>query len=192
MSIRLIASYAAAGALTVYGAIGITGAAKAQANVWKECGTQYQVAKAADELNGQSWRDFLQACRVRLAERMAPAAVPGPSDATNTRDSFLKECGAQYRVAKAANELKGQSWLDFLKACRARIAEQPALGEAGATTSPPASVPAAEFNDCSASGGRPGPDCCSCGSSRSYHFRVWGGDGAARFHADDPFRRCSR
>ena len=121
------------------------GAANAQANVWKECGAQYQAAKAANELNGQSWRDFLKACRVRLAERSAPAATPGSSDATNARANILKECGAQYQVAKAANELKGQSWLDFLKACRARVAEQPAPAEAGATVSPPASVPAAEL-----------------------------------------------
>ena len=192
MSIRLIASYAAAGALTVYGAIGITGAAKAQANVWKECGTQYQVAKAADELNGQSWRDFLKACRVRIAERMAPAAVPGPSDATNTRDSFLKECGAQYRVAKAANELKGQSWLDFLKACRARIAEQPALGEAGATASPPASIPAAESTIAPPPAAAPAPIAAPAATPAPAISEFWGGDGAARFHADDPFRRCSR
>ncbi|WP_245257153.1 hypothetical protein [Methylocystis rosea] len=57
-----------------------TSEAAAQANVLKECGSQYQSAKTANELAGQSWQDFLKACRARLAERPAEAkpaeAVP--------------------------------------------------------------------------------------------------------------------
>lgn len=75
MSIRLAVSYAAAGALAVVLAAASTGEAKAQANVLKECGGQYQAAKAANELKGQSWQDFLKACRTRLAEP-APAETP--------------------------------------------------------------------------------------------------------------------
>ncbi|PWB78794.1 MAG: hypothetical protein C3F11_22110 [Methylocystaceae bacterium] len=76
MSIRLAVSYAAAGALAVGLSAASTGEAKAQANVLKECGTQYQAAKAANELKGQSWQDFLKACRARLAEQPAPAEAP--------------------------------------------------------------------------------------------------------------------
>ncbi len=76
MSIRLAVSYAAAGALAVGLAAVSTGEAKAQANVLKECGTQYQAAKAANELKGQSWQDFLKACRARLAEPAAPVEAP--------------------------------------------------------------------------------------------------------------------
>lgn len=76
MSIRLAVSYAAAGALVVGLAAVSTGKAKAQANVLRECGTQYQAAKAANELKGQSWQDFLKACRARLAEQPAPAETP--------------------------------------------------------------------------------------------------------------------
>jgi hypothetical protein len=86
MSIRLAVSYAAAGALAVCFASVVSGEARAQANVLKECGTQYQAAKAANELKGQSWQDFLKACRVRLAEPKAEepapaAAAPAPAPA---------------------------------------------------------------------------------------------------------------
>ncbi len=84
MSIRLV-SYAAVGALAVGLAVAAAGEAKAQANVLKECGTQYQAAKAANELKGQSWQDFLKACRVRLSEQPAEtapaAAAPAPTPA---------------------------------------------------------------------------------------------------------------
>ncbi|MBG0810171.1 hypothetical protein IY145_12360 [Methylosinus sp. H3A] len=82
MSIRLV-SYAAAGALAVALAAVAAGEAKAQANVLKECGSQYQAAKSANELKGQSWQDFLKACRVRLSEQPAEtapaAAAPAPA-----------------------------------------------------------------------------------------------------------------
>ncbi len=67
-------SHAAAGlfALAV-GVVAGSEAAYAQANVLKECGSQYQAAKAANELAGQSWQDFLKACRARLAEQAKPA-----------------------------------------------------------------------------------------------------------------------
>ncbi|CAN2534401.1 hypothetical+protein [Methylocapsa aurea] len=85
MSIRLV-SYAAAGALAVgLAAVVAAGEAKAQANVLKECGSQYQTAKAANELKGQSWQDFLKACRVRLSDQPAEtapaAAAPAPTPA---------------------------------------------------------------------------------------------------------------
>jgi hypothetical protein len=92
MSIRLF-SYAAAGALAVGIAAGSASEAKAQANVLKECGAQYQAAKAANELKGKSWQDFLKTCRARIAEPAsetapapaetapAPSAAPAPTAA---------------------------------------------------------------------------------------------------------------
>jgi len=74
-------SHAAAGlfALAV-GVVAGSEAAYAQANVLKECGSQYQAAKAANELAGQSWQDFLKACRARLAEQATPTeAKPAES-----------------------------------------------------------------------------------------------------------------
>jgi outer membrane biosynthesis protein TonB len=74
MGIRIAVSNAAAGALAVAVAMAAgSGAAFAQANVLKECGSQYQAAKAANELGGQSWQEFLKACRARLAEQAKPA-----------------------------------------------------------------------------------------------------------------------
>ncbi|HEY8125344.1 MAG TPA: hypothetical protein VIF88_07990 [Methylocystis sp.] len=74
MGIRIAVSYAAAGAVAVAVALAASsGDAYAQANVLKECGSQYQAAKAANELGGQSWQEFLKACRGRLAEQAAPA-----------------------------------------------------------------------------------------------------------------------
>ena len=67
-------SHAAAGLFAVaVGVVAGSEAAYAQANVLKECGSQYQAAKAANELAGQSWQDFLKACRARLAEQAKPA-----------------------------------------------------------------------------------------------------------------------
>ncbi|CCJ06956.1 Uncharacterized protein BN69_1505 [Methylocystis sp. SC2] len=75
MGIRIAVSYAAAGgALAVAVALAASsGDAYAQANVLKECGSQYQAAKAANELGGQSWQEFLKACRGRLAEQAKPS-----------------------------------------------------------------------------------------------------------------------
>lgn len=84
MSIRLAVSYAAAGALAVGLAAGLTGEARAQEQrtVVQECGTQYRAAKAANELKGQTWQDFLKACRTRLAEQPAPAEAPAAAAPT--------------------------------------------------------------------------------------------------------------
>lgn len=48
-------------------AMGVT-PAFAQANILRECGSKYQAAKAANELAGQNWQEYLKACRARLAE----------------------------------------------------------------------------------------------------------------------------
>lgn len=69
MSIR-IAVLAAGLAL----AVATPGVALAQANVMKECGAEYQTAKAANTLGGKSWKDFLGECRTRRAAATAPAS----------------------------------------------------------------------------------------------------------------------
>jgi hypothetical protein len=87
MSIRLAISTAAAGVFALGLAVAIPGEALAQANVLKECGSQYQAAKAANQLNGQSWQEYLKACRARIAEPAAapaagtPAPTPAPAPA---------------------------------------------------------------------------------------------------------------
>jgi outer membrane biosynthesis protein TonB len=81
MSIRLAISTAAAGVFALGLAVAIPGEALAQANILKECGSQYQAAKAANQLNGQSWQEYLKACRARIAEPAAAPAAPTPAPA---------------------------------------------------------------------------------------------------------------
>jgi hypothetical protein len=81
MSIRLAVSHVAAGVFAACLTIAASGEALAQANVLKECGGKYQAVKAANELKGQSWQDFLKKCREELAAEpakteAAPAAAP--------------------------------------------------------------------------------------------------------------------
>ena len=87
MPTPLVARAAAAGGLTLCLAVTSPAAANAEANVWKECGTQFQAAKAANELNGQSWQDFLKACRVRVPAPAIPeasnSATPAPPAASS-------------------------------------------------------------------------------------------------------------
>lgn len=73
---RAVIGFCAAGAATL-----VAGEALAQANVLKECGSQYQAAKAANQLAGQGWQDFLKACRARLKEAASPAAGSAPAEA---------------------------------------------------------------------------------------------------------------
>ncbi len=73
MSIRIAISTAA---VAMGLAVAVCGEANAQANVLKECGSQYQAAKAANQLAGQSWQEYLKSCRARISE---PAAAPAPA-----------------------------------------------------------------------------------------------------------------
>ncbi|MDE2362479.1 MAG: hypothetical protein KGM42_07365 [Hyphomicrobiales bacterium] len=81
MSIRIAAPILAA----AVAGFAMTGVAHAQANVMKECGQEYQAAKAANQLNGQTWNQYLAGCRVRHAGQpaaaapAAPAAAPAPT-----------------------------------------------------------------------------------------------------------------
>ncbi|WP_457795717.1 hypothetical protein [Methylocystis sp. S23] len=81
MVIRLVVSRAAAGLVVMGLGVAVSGEAFAQANVLKECGSRYQAKKAANELAGQSWQDFLKDCRASLAEPAKPAeAAPAPAE----------------------------------------------------------------------------------------------------------------
>ncbi|HWJ19050.1 MAG TPA: hypothetical protein VNR65_10025, partial [Geobacterales bacterium] len=143
MSIRPVVSCVGAGAIAVCFAATPPDVAHAQVNVLKECGAQFQAAKTENALKGQGWQDFLRACRVRLAEQPPPAAAPAASDAPNAQSNILKECGTQYQAAKAANKLQGQGWQDFLKICRAHVAEVPAPAKTPAAAEPaPTAAPA--------------------------------------------------
>jgi hypothetical protein len=99
--------------------------ASAQQSVMKECGTQWQAAKAAGTTNGQSWPQFLKDCRARLASMgstggpapAAPAAAPTAAPATGVKTA--SQCDAEYAANKAAIRASGQKKRDFVAACRA-------------------------------------------------------------------------
>ena len=130
--------------------------ARAEVSVQKECGAEYQAAKAAGSLNGQSWQEFLKDCRSRHAApgaAAAPAAAEAPAAAAPAAPaaapaeghvSVQKECGSEYQAAKAAGSLNGQTWQQFLQACRARhAAPAAAAAPAPAPAEAPAAAPAA-------------------------------------------------
>ena len=94
-------------------------------SVMKQCGDQWQAAKAAGTTNGQTWPQFLLQCRAQLktgaaappaAAAPAPAA-PAPAPATATKTA--KECDAEYAANKAAIRASGQTKRAFVAACRA-------------------------------------------------------------------------
>jgi hypothetical protein len=53
-------------------------------------------------------------------------------------ESVMKECGAEWKAAKAANTTNGQTWQEYLKDCKARHAS---TGAAAAPAAAPAPAP---------------------------------------------------
>lgn len=104
MVIRLPVMRAAAGLVLAGAGALVSGQAFAQANVLKECGTQYQAAKAANELAGQGWQDFLKSCRNRLKEA-APAAEAKPAETAKPVEAKPAEAApAQTKPAAAESK----------------------------------------------------------------------------------------
>jgi hypothetical protein len=135
-------------ALLVAAALGLaTGAARAE-SVMKECGDQWKAAKAAGTTNGQTWQEFLKGCRAQQASApaSAPMAAPAPAPvaaAAPAHESVMKQCGDQWKAAKAAGTTNGQTWQEFLKSCRAQTASAPAAAPTMAPAPAPAPLPAA-------------------------------------------------
>ena len=147
MSIHMPVRIAAA-SFVLAAAIALPGVASAQANVMKECGAEYQTAKAANSLNGQKWQDFLSACRTRHAAgtpaatpTAAPAAPPAAAakaapatpasttaaaPATGGRAAMLQReraCGAEWKAQKV--ELRKTNptlkWPQYWSQCNTRL-----------------------------------------------------------------------
>ena len=76
MTIRIAAATA------VFAAVAFSGPAFAQANVMKECGAQYQTAKAGNALAGKTWNQYLAECRTRVSATPAAATAPAAPAAT--------------------------------------------------------------------------------------------------------------
>jgi hypothetical protein len=115
--------------------------------VTKECSTQYQAAKSAGTLNGQTWPKFLSACSDSLKSDNSDATTPpepAPTKATATKTTTktatattadgkpltpgqiafrqrISACGEQWQQAKAANKTGGKTWPQYWSACNTRM-----------------------------------------------------------------------
>jgi pyruvate/2-oxoglutarate dehydrogenase complex dihydrolipoamide acyltransferase (E2) component len=117
-------------------------------SVMKQCGDQWQAAKAAGTTNGQTWPQFLSQCRAQLktgavapssaAVPAAPASAPAPAATMKT----AKECDAEYAANKAAIKASGQTKRAFVAACRAGNETIPQGAAAPAPMPAPAAAPA--------------------------------------------------
>ncbi len=123
-------------------------------SVMKECGADWQAAKAAGTTNGQTWQEFLKSCRAQhqggaQAPAAAPAAQAAPAPAapapTAAAGKSAKECNAEYAANKAAIRSSGQKKADFVAACRAGNETIP-QGAAAAPAPAPAPTPAPAQN----------------------------------------------
>jgi hypothetical protein len=129
--------------------VAIGGSAANAASVMKQCGDQWQAAKAAGTTNGQTWPQFLSQCRAQLkagapapSSSAAPAA-PAPAPATGPMKT-AKECDAEYAANKVAIKASGQTKRTFVAACRAgneTIPQGTAAAPASAAPAPAAPPP---------------------------------------------------
>jgi hypothetical protein len=144
--------------------LGMAATANAQ-SVMKQCGEQWQAAKAAGTTNGESWPQFLAQCRAQLSsgptaaptsppaspqtgslfpwqQPAAPTPTAAPSNAVGNQ-SVMKQCGAQWQSAKAAGTTNVATWPQFLKDCRVRLASTTsAPPQGGFAPAAPAPAPA--------------------------------------------------
>ena len=129
-------------AMAIATAIMIGGAAAGPAsaeNAMQVCGAKYQAAKKANTLPaGQTWNQFLAACRAGMPKTAAaaapakPAAVakptaartpPGqPSAAQKAMYERERQCGVQWRADSAAKKVPaGMKWPQYWSACNKRM-----------------------------------------------------------------------
>ena len=135
--LKSFAGFGAAALIALGVALGVS-PASAQ-SVMKQCGDQWQAAKAAGTTNGETWPQFLSQCRAQLktgAVAPAPAAAPAPSMQTVPTPPVTQsptygqapaagaiktasQCDAEYAANKAAIKASGQTKRAFVAACRA-------------------------------------------------------------------------
>lgn len=127
---------------------GFAAGATAAQSTTKACSQQYQAAKKANSLNGETWPQFLSKCSASMHNTTTPAPLPpaksnkstnymAPAN-TNTNTKTTKSaaavsgttaghkttqqiCSSQYQAAKSAGTLGNQKWPEFLSSCSASI-----------------------------------------------------------------------
>ncbi len=81
-----------------------------------------------------------QSLKVAFSAFLVAAALSLASGAARA-ESVMKECGDEWKAAKANNTTNGETWQEFLKSCRAQKASAPAAAPMAAPA--PAPAPAA-------------------------------------------------
>ena len=80
MNPRSLKTAASAFLVSAIMAFGLAPVAHAE-SVMKECGDNWKTAKANNTTNGQTWQEFLKACRAQKSASAAPAAAAAPAPA---------------------------------------------------------------------------------------------------------------
>jgi hypothetical protein len=131
----------AAIALVAISSFASTAPASAQ-NKLKECASQWNALKAANQTEGKSYRDFQKSCMGKTNDlaRDAGAADVKKSDTAKTKsaksktakaktssggrevaNARRKECGAEWKADKAAGKVEaGMKWPQYWSACNKR------------------------------------------------------------------------
>ena len=133
--------------LAVAALLAFPAAASAADSVLVQCGQQYQAAKAAGTLDGQSWTQYRTACSTRLKAQPtaatgtapavaqpavaapsapAPAQSAPPASAAGGRAAMLirqKQCGAEWRAQKVTliAQTPGLTWPKYWSQCNTRL-----------------------------------------------------------------------
>jgi hypothetical protein len=93
-----------------------------------------------------------------LAALLAASAFGVFASAPARAESVMKECGAEWKTAKANNTTNGQSWPEFLKDCKTRHASTTAAATPAAAPPPaPAAQPAPAPTPTVAAAPKPAP-----------------------------------
>ncbi|THD34557.1 MAG: hypothetical protein E7773_15060 [Sphingomonas sp.] len=124
-------------------AVGFAASPAFAENAMQVCGAKYQAAKKANTLPaGQTWNQFLAACRASMPKPATAAVAPvkpaptmvalKPAKATKPRGepsaaqkamyAREKQCGVQWRADKAAGKVAaGMKWPQYWSACNKRM-----------------------------------------------------------------------
>ncbi len=83
-----------------------------------------------------------QSFRVAVSAFLLTAAMALATTGVAHAQSVMKECGNEWKAAKANNTTNGMTWQQFLAQCRAQKAAAPAAAPPPAAAPAPAAVPA--------------------------------------------------
>ena len=145
--------------------------AVAQQKTVKECQVEWRANKAANQAKGITEKAYVTQCR---AGRSAAQPAPAPAASTSTKTKAtgraakktVKECRAEWRANKAANQAKGITEKAYVAQCRAgESAAQPAPlpSTKTKTTITPAAPPAR-------SSARPAPAPAATAPAGAYQY----------------------